>query len=287
MKRIIPILSLFLIGCSQSSKPKDEVIYVSIAPLKYVVEQIADSGTRIEVLVPETSSPESYSPTVQQIKALSDAKAYISTGLIDFEQALQEKIAEIAPNTALIDLSENVDVLDGNCSHSHDNHEHGIDPHIWLSPKVVSGMGRRVAAYLSEAKPDSAAVYTRRAHDFARQIDSLDAYIRGALTKAKRNQFAIGHTSLTYFADDYGLEQIAIEADGKEPSVKVMKQLVDSLQHMGVKAVFFQRQTTDAAARTIARELPGGRTVEFDPLAPDWMGNMYRLADSLQVILNE
>lgn len=287
MKRIIPILSLFLIGCGHSPQPKDEVIYVSIAPLKYVVEQIADSGTRVEVLVPETSSPESYSPTVQQIKSLSDARLYISTGLIDFEQALQGKIGEIAPNTTLIDLSENVDVLEGDCGHSHGNHEHGIDPHIWLSPKIVREMGNRIAGYFSELKPDSAHIYRERANAFAQRIDTLDTYIRKVLANAARSQFAIGHTSLTYFADDYGLEQIAIEADGKEPSVKVMKRLVDSLEQLGVKAVLFQRQTTDAAARTIARELPGGRTVEFDPLAPDWMGNMYRLADSLQVILNE
>lgn len=287
MKRIIPILSLLLIGCGHSPQPKDEVIYVSIAPLKYVVEQIADSGTRVEVLVPETSSPESYSPTVRQIKALSDAQAYISTGLIDFEQALQEKIGNIAPNTTLIDLSENVDILKGYCNHNHDSHEHGIDPHIWLSPRIVKEMSGRIADYFSNLEPDSAQVYQERANIFAQRIDSLDTYIRQALATAKRNRFAIGHTSLTYFADDYGLEQIAIEADGKEPSVKVMKQLVDSLQHWGVKAVLFQRQTTDAAARTIARELPGGRMVEFDPLAPDWMGNMYRLADSLRVILNE
>lgn len=239
------------------------------------------------MLVPETSSPESYSPTVQQIKALSDAQAYISTGLIDFEQALQEKIAHIAPNTTLIDLSETVDVLERGCGHSHDNHEHGIDPHIWLSPKIVREMSDRIADYFSDLEPDSARVYQERANIFTQRIDTLDAYIRQALTDAKRNQFAIGHTSLTYFADDYGLEQIAIEADGKEPSVKVMRQLVDSLQRLGIQTVLFQRQTTDAAARTIARELPGGRTVEFDPLAPDWMGNMYRLADSLRVILNE
>lgn len=69
--------------------------------------------------------------------------------------------------------------------------------------------------------------------------------------------------------------------------MKAMKRLVDSLQRMGVKAVLFQRQTSDAAARTIARELPRGRAVEFDPLAPDWMDNMYLLADSLRIILND
>lgn len=263
------------------------MIYVSIAPLKYVVEQIADSDTRVEVLVPETTSPESYSPTVQQIKALSEAQAYVSTGLIDFEQALAGKIGEIAPNTILLNLSDEVDVLEGDCGSQHDGHSHGIDPHIWLSPRLVSGMGHRVAGLLSQFRPDSTSAYQQRASLFSKRIDSLDRYIRQVTENAKRNRFAIGHTSLTYFADDYGLKQIAIEADGKEPSVKVMKQLVDSLKKTGIKAVFFQRQTTDAAARTIARELPEGRTVEFDPLAPDWMGNMYRLADSLQVMLND
>lgn len=287
MKNIIPLLALFLIGCGDVSKPEDEVIYVSIAPLKYVVEQIADSGTRIEVLVPETTSPESYEPTVQQIKALSNARAYISTGLIDFEQALSGKIRNIAPNTVLVDLSKDVDVLKGDCSHNDDDHSHGIDPHIWLSPEIVSGMGYQIAGLLAQFQPDSASVYTERADQFKGRVDSLDRYIRRAFSGAKRNDFAIGHTSLTYFADDYGLNQIAIEVDGKEPSVKAMKLLVDSLQNMGVKAVLFQRQTSDAAARTIARELPSGRAVEFDPLAPDWMNNMYRLTDSLQVILND
>lgn len=287
MKIIISIITILLIGCSQTPKPKDKIIYVSIAPLKYAVEQIADPGTRVEVLVPETTSPESYAPTVQQIKALSDAQIYISTGLIDFEQALEKKIEDIAPDVHMLNLSENVDVLEGECSHGIAGHDHGIDPHIWLSPRIVSEMGYRIAGLLGELKPDSAQIYNSRADRFARRVDSLDRYIRQAVGGAKRNGFAIGHTSLTYFADDYGLDQIAIEADGKEPTVKVMKLLVDSLQRMGVKAVLFQRQTSDAAARTIARELPEGRAVEFDPLAPDWMGNMYRLADSLRVILND
>ncbi|WP_298062460.1 zinc ABC transporter substrate-binding protein [uncultured Rikenella sp.] len=288
MKRIIPLLTLFLIGCGHTSEPEEEVVYVSIAPLKYVVEQIADSGTRIEVLVPETTSPESYEPTVQQIRALADAQAYVSTGLIDFERALSDKIRDIAPNTAVLDLSEEVDVLEGDCSHSRGHrHGYGIDPHIWLSPKIVGGMGDRIAELLTAYRPGSASIYKERAERFKKRIDTLDRYIRQTLSGAKRKDFAIGHTSLTYFANDYGLNQIAVETDGKEPSVKAMKQLTDSLQRMGIKAVLFQRQTSDAAARTIARELPGGRAVEFDPLAPDWMGNLYRLTDSLRVILND
>lgn len=291
MKQLIPILSLFLIACSSTPKSDSEVIYVSIAPLKYVVEQIADSGARIEVLVPETSSPESFEPTIQQIRDLTRASMYVTTGLLDFERALAVKIPEIAPQTSVVNLSEGIEVLEGSCSHDHstDNAHagHGVDPHIWLSPRLVAGMGEQIAAQLGALHPQSKAVYAERAALLTQRIDSLDNHIQQQLQGSQRRAFAIGHTSLSYFARDYGLEQIAIEVDGKEPSVKAMKTLIDTLQGRGVRTVLYQLQTSDAAARTIARELPGGRAVVFDPMSEAWMANMYRLADTLQVILNE
>lgn len=284
MNRFIPILFLFLIGCSTSNKPKEEVVFVSIPPLRYVVSQIVDTATtRIEVLVPETSSPESYEPTVQQMRALSDAKAYVSIGLIDFEQVLAGRIGEVAPNTPMLDLSPYLSAMQT-------NHRHGksaADPHVWLSPRRMATIGQEAARFLGELTPDSAQVYRTRAEHFTKRIDTLDRYIQKVVGEARRKQFAIGHPALAYLADDYGLQQIVIEDEGKEPSVRKMKQLVDSLQRAGVKAVLYQRQTSDAAARTIAREMAGGRAVEFDPLAEGWMENMYRLADTLQVILNE
>lgn len=275
---------LFLTGCTTLIQPREEVIFVSIPPLRYVVGQIVDTTTtRIEVFVPETSSPESYEPTVLQIRRLADASGYVSTGLIDFEQVLAGQIGEVAPKTPMLDLSEHLSAT----ATDHHHGEGAADPHVWLSPRRIDSIGREVARFLGELRPDSAQLYRERAERFSKRIDTLDRYIRSVVSGSVRNEFAIGHTSLTYFADDYGLRQIAIEEHGKEPSVRQMKLLADSLRALGVKAVLYQRQTSDAAARAIARELPDGQAVEFDPLAENWMKNMYRLADTLHVILNE
>lgn len=291
MNKFILILSLFLVGCHTLPESKKQVVFVSIAPLKYVVEQILDTAAfRVEVLVPETASPESYEPTVQQIRRLADAQACISVGLIDFEQVLAGKIEAIAPNTAQLNLAAS-DPVDGwgqsEPLRQQHGHHHAYDPHIWLSPQRVGRMGREIAAFLGELHPDSASVYQARAGHFAERIDTLDRYIRQAVSGAGRKGFAIGHPSLGYFADDYGLQQIVIEEEGKEPSVQRMKQLSDSLRRQGIRTILYQRQTSDAAARTIARELTGGRTTVFDPLAENWAENLHRLADTLQVILNE
>lgn len=285
MNRIILSFLLFTTSCTTSFKPKNQSIFVSIVPLKYIVEQIVAPGSSVEVLAPETASPESYEPTVRQIQALADARAYITTGLIDFEQTLLEKIPEAAPKTPVCNVSQPIELLHIAQSEKH-AHE-GIDPHIWLSPRRVAVIGKEVADFLGKLEPDSAAIYRQRAEIFAARIDTLDHRFQRVAQEAKRKQFAIGHTALTYFADDYGLQQIAVEADGKEPSAMNIKQLVDSLQKADIRTVFFQPQTSDAATRAIVRELPNGRAIEFDPLAAEWMDNMSRLADSLQVILNE
>ena len=277
MNRIILLFLLITTSCTTSFKPKDQSIFVSIVPLKYIVEQIVAPGSSVEVLAPETASPESYEPTVRQIQALADARAYITTGLIDFEQILLEKIPEAAPKTPVCNVSQPLELL-------HIAQKHA---HIWLSPRRVAVIGKEVADFLGKLEPDSAAIYRQRAEIFAARIDTLDHRFQRVAQEAKRKQFAIGHTALTYFADDYGLQQIAVEADGKEPSAMNIKQLVDSLQKADIRTVFFQPQTSDAATRAIVRELPNGRAIEFDPLAAEWMDNMSRLADSLQVILNE
>lgn len=70
MKLRIPLITIVLCGlivtmCTkpQSNQPS---IAVSIAPLQYITEQIADSDFRINVLVPSGASPETYEPSPAQ-----------------------------------------------------------------------------------------------------------------------------------------------------------------------------------------------------------------------------
>lgn len=281
---LLILSSIAFISCGSVATPKGDVIYVSIAPLKYIVEQIADSNVRVEVLVPETTSPESYEPTIQQIKELSRAKAYISIGLIDFEQALSGKIEDIAPQTAYLNLSDGVKTVMGSCGHAHgsdhNDHGHGSDPHIWLSPKIIRQMSMKVAELLSSIYPQSSELHEQKLAQLIRSIDSLDRYIHNSLDSTSGRSFAIGHPSLSYFAEDYNLNQISIEVDGKEPSVRALKQLIDTLRVNKISVILYQRQTSDAAAQTIARET-GGRAIEFDPLSDDLLENLRRLTDTL------
>lgn len=268
------ILIAFGFAACGTPKSSDErkIVVVSIAPLGYIVEQIADTTVRVEVLVPETTSPETYEPTIKQIHSLSNASAYLAVGLIDFEHELEGRIKEIAPNAKYLNVSQDLQLLEGECVHGDHNHSHGTDPHIWLSPKLVRQISVKVAELLIAQNPDSEQLYVDNLTKFTTLIDSLDVELASILSNAPR-VFAIAHPSLTYFANDYGLTQIPVEIEGKEPSANSLRQTIEQVRKAKVATIIYSKQASDQAAKTLAREV-GASLVEFDPLSADWANNL-------------
>ena len=83
-----------------------------------------------------------------------------------------------------------------------------------------------------------------------------------------------------YFADDYGLRQVAIEIEGKEPSDRELTRLQILARAEGTAVVFVQPQISGRAARAVAAAI-GGRLEQLDPLAPDVAENLRRVAEQL------
>ena len=95
-------------------------------------------------------------------------------------------------------------------------------------------------------------------------IDSIDGEIRQILRPLAHRTFIIYHPALGYFARDYGLQQVAVEQDGREPSADRMQQLILQAQRDNVQVVFIQEEHAGRAARRIA-ESTGARIVSIAP----------------------
>ena len=129
MKTKMTRLAIFLASitllsaCASKSVSDDKkTIFVSITPLKAIIEELTYGDFTVEVLVPQGSSPESYDPTARQLTEASDAQLLFTTGLITFEQNLVDRIAH---KERLINLSEGIELLAGCCTHNH-KHSHHI-----------------------------------------------------------------------------------------------------------------------------------------------------------------
>lgn len=272
---LISILIL-LTSCRHHNQNAD-TITVSIEPLRFITEQITGNDFNIQVLVPPGSSPETYEPTSAQMLQTARSKAYIEIGLLDFEINLEQAIRENMPQVTLIKSSDRVPLLAEHCGHTHNDeeHVHGVDPHIWLSPTRLKIIAENIYNGLSAIYPDSLK-YKANYSTFCKRIDSLDRSLDTLLTPEKRG-FLIYHPALTYLAADYGQTQISVEVEGKEPSPAYLSRLIDSAKALNINKILYQKQFNKSTVEAVAEELDL-TPVAIDPLAENVIENIESLA---------
>ena len=273
MRKIyIPLLIAILCGGCTSRRPADgEPLYVSILPLRSLVQGIVGDDFDIEVLVPPGASPETFEPTPRQFVGLNKARMVFNVGLIDFETML---LAKIEDQAKVVNLSRGIELIAGTCSHgSHGHtHTHGIDPHVWTSPRALQKMAENAYEAIREAYPDSVK-YETNYRLLQQELKALDERTAARIAASDVEYFIIYHPALTYYARDYGLRQIAIEADGKEPSAKQLTQLIRQAREAGVRRILYQSQFPASAVEVIARDIDA-EYAEVDPLREDVIANI-------------
>ncbi|MCA9512166.1 MAG: zinc ABC transporter substrate-binding protein, partial [Myxococcales bacterium] len=137
-----------------------------------------------------------------------------------------------------------------------------------------------VARALADALPAERAAIDARLEGLRRDAEALDAELRARLAPVRGRTFLVFHPAFGYLAREYGLVQVAIEDEGKEPDAHELARLVARARDEGVRVIFVQPQFDRAAAQTIADEV-GARLEVLDPLAPDWDDNLRRVARAL------
>ena len=268
------ICILLIVGCTTKSDSDKKTIFVTITPMQSIIEEITAGDFDIEVIVPKGASPETFEPTPKQVTSFSDAELIFSTGLIDFEQSLVERIDGDAE---VVNLSNGIELIAGSCSHGNHQHKHGVDPHIWTSPRALRTMVTNAHKAIMAHYPDSVK-YTEATGRLLERINKLDNYCATRIKAEGVEAMMIYHPAYTYYARDYGIEQIAIEHDGKEPSLRQTTALIEKAKEHGVKAILRQPQYSEDKVHAIANDA-GAEIITTDPLAEDILGEIERVTE--------
>lgn len=266
------VLAVSCVGDKKSDNSK--TIFVSIAPIKPLVEGIVGDDFTIEVLVPAGASPETFEPTAKQFIELNNAKLIFGTGLLDFERALLERVHD---QSKVINLSTGINTISGSCSHTHHGHHchHGVDPHIWCSPKSLTIMAHNIHNAIVATMPDSTH-YATAYNTLNQRLAALDKDIAQMCSNSSIPYFIIYHPALTYLARDYGLEQVAIEDEGKDASAKRIAQIISQAREDGIKSVFYQSEFPESSVSVICDDI-GANAVEINPLSEDIFTNIHEI----------
>jgi zinc transport system substrate-binding protein len=260
-------------------------VFASVVPIQTFVEKIGGEHVDARAMVRPGFSPHTYEPTPQQISALAGAVLYVRTG-VPFEDAWMERIRAANPGMEVLDAREGIslralgaraDVADGRAAA---HHAHEQDPHVWTSPPLVRHMVGAIRDKLSELDPTHAAELARNHDAFVAELDALDAELQALLDPLPNRRFLVFHPAWGYFADTYGLTQVPIEREGKEPGARSLAALIDQAKREGIKVVFVQPQFDKRSATQVARAI-GGVVVAVDPLAADYVANLRHVGREL------
>jgi len=252
-------------------------VFVSILPQKYMVDQVGGDRIHVSVLVGPGQSPATYEPTPKQMSRLQKALVYFRIG-VPFEREWMARLQSINPHMKVFDIwkavwqqdRSHVEQYAAQCQAAH-------DPHVWTSPPLVKMMIRHIRNTLVEWDPAHAQEYEANNNRFAKDLDQLDADIQQLLAPITNRKFMVFHSSWCYFAETYGLEQISIETEGKEPGPRTLAKIIDRGKREGIKVIFVQPQFSRQTARAIARAI-GATVVPVDPLAENYLGNLRHVA---------
>jgi len=271
---------LVLAGHPTVVDARDKVnVFVSITPQAYFVDRIGGDLVHTEVLVGPGQSPETYDLTFLQMSKLAACDVYFRIG-VPFENHLLGKLSKNMPDLNISNSVESIklrvmeNTLDEN-NHAHDaTHAHGAtDPHVWLDPLLVKVIAENIFNELSRIDPEHKNNYTINLTAFLNDLDSLDKKIATTLEPYKGGSFIVFHPTLGYFADRYGLKQMAVEIEGKEPGARQLVELIEIAGESGAKTIFVQPQFSSKSARRIAEAI-GGNVETLDGLAYDYFSNM-------------
>ena len=251
-------------------------------PLQWVAERVGGDDVSVSSLTPPGAEAHDLELSPRDVGALAEADLVVH--LAGFQPALDEAAEAEAGDRAwdagrAADLAEAADehaadeeehAEDG---HAEDGHGHGadgeapVDPHFWLDPVRLAGVGEALAERLGELDPDGAAGYEENAAALRADLEALDAELQGALADCRVDVLVTSHDAFGYLAERYGFEVVGISglSPSQEPSAGQLAEIATLVRERGVTTVYTETLVDPGVAETVADEA-GARTAVLDPI---------------------
>ncbi|MFO8054694.1 MAG: zinc ABC transporter substrate-binding protein [Bacteroidales bacterium] len=291
--RILIFAILLLVACKNDNKEaavadQKKIVNVSVLPLKYFIEEMAGEFVEVNVMVPAGASPATYEPSPRKVQKLKKSDAYLRIEPLSFEQAWMSRFQANNKAMKLYYLARNIELLEQD-DHKHesdeDHHCQGedaelADPHIWVSPSTVLPMIKNIERALVDLYPGQEAEIEKNYQKLKLQVEKKDQFVRAEVAQMENKSFVIFHPALGYLARDYGLNQMVIENQGKEPSSRQMHKIIEKARKHDVSSVLAQKHFDMRNAKTIAKEL-GVKVNVINPLEENWPVMIDQIIESL------
>lgn len=269
MKKLLILIVFLVTATAVNATPKIKTV-VSILPLKYLVQRVGGNLVTVDTLIGQGQNPELYEPQPMQVAILANAAIYYQIGM-PFEQTWIKKIKKLNPNISISDVRKNVKFI----------YNDGVaDPHIWTSPIVAKHIAKNICDSLIAIDANNKNIYITNYLAVIKDLEHLDQALKTKLANIKTSTFLVFHPAWGYFAEHYGLKQLAVEIEGKESGPKDLLEVIHKVEQQKLKVIFIQPQFGSAQAKALAKTLHIAVDT-LDPLAENYITNLRNVAEKI------
>jgi zinc/manganese transport system substrate-binding protein len=278
---------LLLVLCLGALRAEAERLRVmaTFAPLYCFAVNVAGDAADVTCLLPPNAGPHEYALRPGDARRIAEADVIVMNGL-GLEDAYEAALAS-NPRAVRIRASAGIRQLPGSreiviedgsaeCAHGHD-HDHGMNPHVWLDPVLAKRQVLVIAEGLAKADAANAEGYRARGRAYAAQLEALHGEWREAMASVANRRFVALHDAFPYLARRYGLEQAGVvsEFPGREPTPRYLASLIETIRRERVAAVLGEPGSSPALVRRIAADT-GARTALLDSMETgEWSASFY------------
>lgn len=284
MKKLIALLLLLIsFGCQQKPEvaEKRSSLLVSIAPYAYFAERIVGDSLNIQILIPEDANPHLYEPSPKQVHNVAQSAVWFRLGDPQ-ENKIAKVLKEQNPSIQILDLCKGIPLLsmqknDLCGEEEHDHHVDAKDRHVWLSPRLTIYQVNKMAAALMECFPENKQTYLLNAKTLIEDLEALDEEIASMLAPFEEEAILVSHPAFAYYCRDFGLVQLSVECEGKEPRPQDIAKTLQHAKERRVRCVLTQGQYNNKGAELIAKKL-NLPVYLVDPYSKNYIENIHAIS---------
>ena len=282
LSRFLKILSPLLIINGFILNANANIIS-SVKPIAFITQAISDGVTNTDILLPDGTSPHTYSlkpSDLAKIKTAEliiwvgeDLETFMPTVLKNIDKNKQIELMDIPTIKSLLRTSTNNH--DQQKTHTHNNdsdHDHHgeYDEHIWLSPKIANEIAQAVHDKLITIYPDKKDIIDENLNEFTVKLAETEQNIAKKLINVQNSGYFVFHDAYGYFESQFGLKNLGSFTinPAVQPGVQTVYAIKRELKEHQAVCVFREPQFSPAVIEKIVNGTDV-RIGELNPLGTD------------------
>lgn len=250
---LVTTLFVFALGACGNNDDPNNLVYVTVYPMQFLVEEIAGDLVTVRRVPGSTAHSESIDWTGKEIISMlnSDLLFYINAGLDTYMENTKESTFKDG-NVNIVDISTYIEYNQVCFSHEHIEGEEDLDvcdesqlsddPHFWLDPYRMTQAAEMIRDILILTYPEHSETFNTNHSALYADLNTLNADYE-AMSLLATKPLITTTMLFTYYAERYTLDifPITTSAHSNEESAENLIHFVELAKEHDLDYIIFEK----------------------------------------------